>query len=578
MKRRVLSLILAVCLSLSIVLCGCNQTQYTVQFNGNYYGCEEYDPVTVTHGKTVGQLQTPVREGYVFLGWYADAGLTKAWNPENDKVQSNMTLYAAWDKDTKDGFAYPTDDMDFSSLRTPGSQEAAYGYKTFFLPQKDGTRQPYVGDPMPYYEDGVYYMYYLKDGGDSFNHSIYLATTRDFITYEEQDEPVLESSRTGGQDSWIGTGSVVKVADKYYLFYTGHNGSSAMEYKEKIMVAVSDNLTHFEKLADWYITPDKTLGQKNDFRDPQAYYDPETGIISLTITASQNNTARIIKYSVSADLQNVTYDGIIFTNPVGKFWNLECTDTFEMGDKWYVTYSAQDDTLWYASSENRYGPYGEPKRLEGKLFYAAKHVEDGENSYMVGWARRSESASSTQDVAAWAGNLVVQKIAQKENGDLVLVPVDSVMQQFDQRRELLIQQPHDFIQAGARYVYSEVFACYESFMITGEFTYTGSGSFGLCFDYNGKTDKYKMISISPSENKVQLYFNEGETLIAENAIALEEGKTYSFTYIQEGSVGVFYIDGMAALTVRIYGASGKPIMLFAENNTVLFTSLRQYTR
>ena len=578
MKRRVLSLILAVCLSLSIVLCGCNQTQYTVQFNGNYYGCEEYEPVTVTHGKTVGQLQTPVREGYVFLGWYADAGLTKAWNPENDKVQSNMTLYAAWDKDTKDGFAYPTDDMDFSSLRTPGSQEAAYGYKTFFLPQKDGTRQPYVGDPMPYYEDGVYYMYYLKDGGDSFNHSIYLATTRDFITYEEQDEPVLESSRTGGQDSRIGTGSVVKVADKYYLFYTGHNGSASMEYKEKIMVAVSDNLTHFEKVADWYITPDRTLGQKNDFRDPQAYYDPETGIISLTITASQNNTARIIKYSVSADLQNVTYDGIIFTNPVGKFWNLECTDTFKMGDKWYVTSSAQDDTLWYASSENRYGPYGEPKRLEGKLFYAAKHVEDGENSYMVGWARRSESASSTQDVAAWAGNLVVQKIAQKENGDLVLVPVDSVMQQFDQRRELLIQQPHDFIQAGARYVYSEVFACYESFMITGEFTYTGSGSFGLCFDYNGKTDKYKMISISPSENKVQLYFNDGETLIAENAIALEEGKTYSYTYIQEGSVGVFYIDGMAALTVRIYGASGKPIMLFAENNAVLFTSLRQYTR
>ncbi|MBQ5735329.1 MAG: translation initiation factor IF-2 N-terminal domain-containing protein [Lachnospiraceae bacterium] len=45
-----------------------------------------------------------------------------------------------------------------------------------------------------------------------------------------------------------------------------------------------------------------------------------------------------------------------------------------------------------------------------------------------------------------------------------------------------------------------------------------------------------------------------------------------------GSVGVFYLDGVAALTVRIYGASGKPVMLFAENNSVLFTSLRQYTR
>ena len=43
-------------------------------------------------------------------------------------------------------------------------------------------------------------------------------------------------------------------------------------------------------------------------------------------------------------------------------------------------------------------------------------------------------------------------------------------------------------------------------------------------------------------------------------------------------MGVFYIDGQAALTVRIYGASGKTIQLFAENNTVTFTSLRQYTR
>ena len=578
MEKRVLSSVVALSLLLCILLSGCNQTQYTVKIDGNYPGSAQMDAITVRHGGKIGQMEVPARPGYVFLGWYADAGLTKAWNVVEDKVQGNMTLYAAWDKDTGDSFVYPTDDMDFSSLRTPGSQESAYGYQTFFLPQKDGTRQPYVGDPMPYYEDVVYYIYYLKDGGDSFNHSIYLTTTRDFITYEEQQEPVLEASRSGGQDSWTGTGSVVKVEDKYYLFYTGHNSSGAMEYKEKVMVAVSDNLTHFEKLADWYITPDKTLGQKNDFRDPQAYYDPETGVISLTITASQNNAARIVKYSVSADLQNVTYDGIIFTNPVGKFWNLECTDTFRMGDKWYVTYSAQDDTLWYASSENRYGPYGEPKRLEGKLFYAAKHVEDENNSYMVGWARRSESASSTQDVAAWAGNLVVQKIVQKENGELVLAPVDSVLQQFANKRELLTGQSHAFVQAGARYVYSEVFNCYESFLITGEFTYTGSGSFGLCFDYNGKTDKYKMISISPSDNKVQLLFNEGETLIAENAIDLEEGKVYSFTYVQEGSVGVFYIDGMAALTVRIYGASGKPIMLFAENNAVMFTSLRQYTR
>ena len=137
-------------------------------------------------------------------------------------------------------------EKDFAEL-SPGKQEEAYNYRTFFLPAIDGVAQPDVGDTMPYYEDGVYYIYYLKDGGDSYNHSIFLTTTTDFISYSEQDEVVIEASDDGSQDSWIGTGSVVKVDGKYYFFYTGHTDSSTAEYKEKIMVAESDNLTAFQK-------------------------------------------------------------------------------------------------------------------------------------------------------------------------------------------------------------------------------------------------------------------------------------------------------------------------------------------
>jgi hypothetical protein len=156
--------------------------------------------------------------------------------------------------------------------------------------------------------------------------------------------------------------------------------------------------------------------------------------------------------------------------------------------------------------------------------------------------------------------------------------VDALLEQFETRRALLIDSAHLVTQAGSRYSYTDVFTCYESFAITGEFTFEGQGSFGLAFDFNGKSDKYKLISLSPADGLLQLAFNEGDTLIAEKELELNPGQSYTFTYIQEGSVGVFYVDGEAALTVRIYGASGKPIMLFAENNTVTFTSLRQYTR
>ena len=475
-------------------------------------------------------------------------------------------------------FAEVTDDKDFSALRTPGSQESAYEYKNFFLPAVDGIKQPYVGDTMPYYEDGTYYIYYLKEGGDSYNHSIYLATTSDFVTYTEYDDPILESNRAGGQDGWAGTGSVVKVKDEYYFFYTGHASSDTYEYAEKIMLAKGSTPTQFEKVEGWAITPDASLGQKRDFRDPQAYYDAESDTITLTVTASQSGVARLLKYSLSGDLQNVTYDGVIFTNTVGNFWNLECSDTFRLGDKYYITYSAQDDTLWYAMSDTPYGPYGEARRLDGKLFYAAKHVESPEGAFMVGWARRSESPSSTQEVSAWGGNLAVQKIVSKENGDLALAPVDQVAGQFIKRRRLAAEGDAIQVQAGSRFAYTDAFTAYESYMLKGKFTYTGSGCFGLAFDYNGQAEKYKLITLDPAQQKIQLQFNEGSTLITETEAALESGREYAFTYIQEGSVGIFYLDGEASLTVRLYGVSGKTIRLYAENNTVSFTELREYTR
>ena len=572
-KNRIAVLILAMCL-ICVLFTGCGQT-FTVRLNENYPGGNTTE-ISVKSGKTV-SAEEPVREGYLFEGWYTDENLTGAWNKDSDKVKSDVTLYAAWDRDTGDTISEPGNDKDFSRLRTTGSQEEAYSYDFFFLPETDGSSQPFVGDTMPFYEDGVYYIYYLKEAGDSYNHSAYLVTTTDFLTYTEYHEPVLEASRSGGQDSWIGTGSVVKVDGKYYFFYTGHGSAATLEYAEKVMVAVGDSPLAFDKLEGWEITPPSSLGQKNDFRDPQAYVDPATGNIILTVTASQGGVARLLKYTVSPDLETVTYDGIIFTDPTGSFWNLECSDTFRIGDIWYITYSGQDDTLWYASSDSPYGPYDEPTRLDDKLFYAAKHVEDGENAYMVGWARRSESVSSTQDVAAWAGNLAVQEIIQLEDGTLILDPVDSIQNSFSVRRALAVDSSHIFLESGSRYSYTDAFTCYESFMLTGDFTFTGEGTFGLSFDYNGRPDKNKLIVIDPATDTLSLVFNEGSTPITETAALLEPGESYSFTYIQDGSVGIFYLDGQASLTVRLYGVSGKTIRLFAENNAILFTSLREYT-
>ena len=402
------------------------------------------------------------------------------------------------------------------------AQENAYDYTFFFLPKPfNGIMPGYVGDTMPYYEDGTYYIYYLKEAGGSYNHSVYLAATKDLVTYTDYEDPILEANYEGGQDGWIGTGSVVKVSDEYIFFYTAHASGGDFEYKEKIMAAKGNSPTGFEKISGWELIPPDELGQKNDFRDPQAYYDAETDSIVLTVTAAQDGIARILKFTLSPDLSEAVYDGIIFTDPTGDFWNLECSDTFCMNDHCYLTYSGQDDTLWYAVSDQRYGPYTAPQRLEGKVFYAAKHVEDGENVYMAGWARRSESLLSAGPLTGWAGNLVVQQVRQSADGSLYLEAPAAITKNFTVKRPLLVKNTSASVESKGGAVYTEAFTAYERFMLTGKFTFTGSGSFGLAFDSGKSHEDYKLISLDPEADKVGLYFGEGATLIAEKAAALE---------------------------------------------------------
>ena len=144
MKNKLLSAAAAFCL-VCCLLTGCGQS-YTVSLNANYPGAAALEDLSVKSGKTV-TAEAPAREGYVFENWYTDKNLTEKWNLETDKVKSDLTLYAAWDKDTGDKISEGGNDKDFSRLRTPGSQEDAYEYSLFFLPEADGTARVLFDKP-----------------------------------------------------------------------------------------------------------------------------------------------------------------------------------------------------------------------------------------------------------------------------------------------------------------------------------------------------------------------------------------------------------------------------------------------
>ncbi|MBQ7671764.1 MAG: InlB B-repeat-containing protein [Paludibacteraceae bacterium] len=74
---------------------------YTVKFNLNYNGAPDPSSKTVTFDAAYGDLPTPTRTGYTFVGWYtASSGGTQVTSSTIVKTASNHSIYAHWTANT----------------------------------------------------------------------------------------------------------------------------------------------------------------------------------------------------------------------------------------------------------------------------------------------------------------------------------------------------------------------------------------------------------------------------------------------------------------------------------------------
>lgn len=114
----------------------------------------------------------------------------------------------------------------------------------------------FIGDTMPFYEDGTMYVYYLADlrDGKTGYHPWALMTTQDYCTWEDKGIVIPYGEDTKDQDIALGTGCVMKdQKGLYHAFYTGHNDHYAP--KEAIMHATSEDLVNWTKIWQFQAPP-----------------------------------------------------------------------------------------------------------------------------------------------------------------------------------------------------------------------------------------------------------------------------------------------------------------------------------
>lgn len=93
-----LDLIIAACIAVILIvfIFEMRSPGLTVTFDAK--GGTDVPSQSQMYGERLEVPEPPTRQGYAFTGWYIDYACDEPWDVENHVIETDMTLYAGWEK------------------------------------------------------------------------------------------------------------------------------------------------------------------------------------------------------------------------------------------------------------------------------------------------------------------------------------------------------------------------------------------------------------------------------------------------------------------------------------------------
>ena len=464
-----------------------------------------------------------------------------------------------------------------AQVQEQSQEEEAWEPVTVF-PKTDA----FVGDTMPYYEDGTMNVFYLADqrDGKTGYHPWGLIRTQDYCSFEDMGIVIPYGDTIQDQDIALGTGCVIKDrSGGYHAFYTGHNDHFAP--KEAIMHATSSDMLNWTKVpGDTFIASQEY--SQDDFRDPYVFYVEQEQCYWMLVVTRSEGSGVIVKYT-SKDLSKWEDGGIFFEDDMGYGTNMECPTLLQFGGRWYLSFSDQwpDRVVHYRISDSVNGPFVKPERdtVDGNGFYAGRLETDGEHLYVVGWNGTKFDHEDENDYD-WAGNMVVHQLEQQPDGTLRPVPNEKVVAAMSHALTLepvlmtdtVTAEENSFRLKGDQYELVQFQALDGTTRLEADVSGWGEEDlFGLAFAPDTENVGAMNYVFHPKENRVE-FFN------TDNIVEMDAQSFIDFDFSGRDSIHItlligdgvatLYLDNEAALTARMYRSQGTNWQIFGVNSGV----------
>lgn len=241
---------------------------YTVSFEANGGTVTPADAeMTVTYGSTYGELPTPTRKGYTFVGWFTGAKDGRQVKADAEvTTAADRTLYAHW---TQNVYTVTIKaDKDGDVIETQQIPEGGLAKK----PAKEPVREGYT------------FVGWQANGA---------AWDFDKNTVERETEIVA---------LWEKVVPAPTPAPAPEVAIEGGTSFIAGKATENAMVTIGHNVPGFGVANLAYVDVD---GKKLDEKD----YDAKTGSIKLNVHTAYLNTLSVGEHTLTAHLKGDGYDG-----------------------------------------------------------------------------------------------------------------------------------------------------------------------------------------------------------------------------------------------------------------------------
>jgi beta-fructofuranosidase len=458
-----------------------------------------------------------------------------------------------------------------------------------------------AADVIPFYKDGEFKLFYLKDYRDIKNKGEgtpwHFLTTKDLINYVDHGE-AIPRGKVDDQDLYIFTGSVIEYNKIFYIFYTGHNPHKRAKGldEQTILMAESDNLKDWKKVKKFELRAPEWLVQ-HDFRDPFVYYDDKNKEFRMLFAArKKDGTDRrngITGLATSQDLFNWQIQKKPFYDPSCYFTH-ECPDLFKMGDWWYLLFSTFTDKVvtHYRMSRNIDGPWETPPvdTFDGHAYYAAKSTKDKNGRRILfGW-NPIKNEEKDEECWQWGGTIIPHELCQDEKGYLWVKCPEEIKSQYTVNEPVkvlnksgnVVIKENDY-NLGFNTGFSKISLTElpQYSMAEAEFTIKKqSGQFGFIVNFDNQTDRGYYIKFEPLFNrlsferwprKISYYCSDIET---ERYCHLNADTKNKITIIREGSVLEVYVNDKVSMSARMFDYKSGSFGLFAQDCEVDFNNIK----